>query len=338
MPAVSVMLPCYQAAATLSEALDSLAAQTFTDYEIIAVDDGSTDCTLAILQARAAVEPRLRVLSIPHGGVIAAANTALAASRAPLVARMDADDRCDPRRLEVQFTYLQAHPEVDVLASQVRAFPDSHVQDGVRTYVAWQNSLLQDADIRREMFVESPLANPSVMCRKSVVVDAGGYEEHGWAEDYDLFLRFYLRGAHFARVPEVLLDWRDHPNRLTRQDERYSPENFINAKAHYLAAGPLSGRDAVVIWGGGSIGKRTGRALEQLAIPLRAYADVDPRKIGRTRRGLPVLGPEALPAFLKQWRSPIVLAAVGIRGAREIIRDRFKKMGLVEGQDWLAVA
>jgi hypothetical protein len=164
----------------------------------------------------------------------------------------------------------------------------------------------------------------------------GGYQDHGWAEDYDLLLRLYLAGTRFAKLPQVLLEWREHPQRLTRTDSRYSLENFLRLKAFYLTRGPLAGRDAVIIWGAGMAGRRLGKQLARLEAPLRAYVDIDPRKIGRTRRGLPILPPEALPDWWGRFTNPVILAAVGARGARPLIRQELTGMGFREGQDWWA--
>jgi len=108
MPAVSVLLPCYNVAGTLSEALDSLVSQTFADFEVIAVDDGSSDMTAAILEEWASRDSRFRLLSQLHGGIIPALNAGLAVCRVPYVARMDADDRCQPERLGARVCVLEA--------------------------------------------------------------------------------------------------------------------------------------------------------------------------------------------------------------------------------------
>jgi hypothetical protein len=227
---------------------------------------------------------------------------------------------------------------VAVLGCQVKGFPAEKVRLGFQIYIDWQNSLLSDTDIRREMFVESPLAHPSVLFRREWVEQAGCYQENGWAEDYDLWLRLYLAGAGFAKLPEILLDWRERPERLTRQDERYSLESFLRLKAHYLEHGPLAGRDAVILWGAGMIGGRLSKHLLQQGVPLAAFIDIDPRKIGHLRRGLPILPPEELPALWRRYRSPVLLTAVGARGARSLIRARLNAFGLGEGQDWWGVA
>jgi glycosyltransferase involved in cell wall biosynthesis len=338
MPAVSVLMPCYNAAGTLGEALDSLARQTFSDFEIIAVEDGSTDATPEILQSWANQDTRLQMISQPHSGIIPALTTGLRACQAPCIARMDTDDRCHPERFRRQVEFLHAHPGVAVVGCLVEGFPPGQERQGFRIYIDWLNSLVTDDDIRREMFIESPLAHPSVVFRRDAVMQAGGYQEHGWPEDYDLWLRLYLAGARFGKVPEVLLEWREHPERLTRTDPRYSLENFLRLKVHYLAQGPLLERQAVLIWGAGMVGRRLSKHLQRLGLPLAAFFDIDPRKIGRTRRGLPVLSPEELPAWWKRYQRPALLAAVGARGARQIIRHRLVNFGLVEGLDWWSVA
>jgi len=337
-PLISVLIPCYNAAETLPEALDSLRDQTLAEYEIVAIDDGSSDATLPLLQERARTDARLRVHTQAHAGIIAALNKGLTLCRAGYIARMDTDDYSYPERLERQVEYLQNHPETAVVGCLVEGYPSQQVRQGFRIYISWMNSLVSDDDIRREIFIESPFAHPSVAYRREWIESAGGYQEHGWAEDYDLWLRLYLAGAGFAKLPQVLLKWREHPQRLTRTDSRYALENFIRAKAHYLASGPLRGRDAVLIWGAGMIGRRLSKHLLRQEAPLAAFIDVDPAKIGSTRRGFPILSPDDLPDWWKRYARPVVLAAVGARGARQLIRQRVENLGLREGQDWWGVA
>ncbi len=338
MPPVSVLLPCYNAAATLPDALDSLTGQTLEDFEVVIVDDGSQDDTPDILEHYRRADSRIRCLSQPHRGILHALNAGLQVCQGAYVARMDADDRSHPQRLALQTAYLDEHPDVAVVSCLVSAFPEGQVREGFRIYLEWLNGLVRDEQIRREIFVESPLPHPSVVFRKEWVLQAGGYQEHGWPEDYDLWLRLYLAGARFAKVPQVLLAWRETGQRLTRSDSRYSLENFLRAKAHYLTRGPLAGRDAVIIWGAGMIGRRLSKHLLRRELPVMAFVDIDPKKIGRTRRGRPIIAPEELIGCWSQFRHPVLLAAVGARGARQLIRARLEGMGLVEAQDWWGVA
>jgi glycosyltransferase involved in cell wall biosynthesis len=338
VPVVSILLPCYNAERTLEEALESIASQTLSDYELVAVDDGSTDGTLRLLEDWASRDGRLRVISRVHAGISAALNAGLEVCQAGYVARMDADDRSHPERLAEQVAYLDGHPDVAVVSCLVKGFPQEQVREGFRIYIDWLNSLVTDEEIKREIFVESPLAHPSVVFRKAAILRLGGYQECAWPEDYDLWLRLYLAAGHFAKVPRVLFEWREDSGRLTRADSRYSLENFLRAKAYYLARGPLSGRDGVILWGAGMAGRRLSKHLVRQGCPLVAFIDIDPHKIGNTRRGLPILPPEELLALLGRYKKPVVLVAVGARGARAILRKRTELLGLHEASDWWFVA
>jgi len=338
MPSVSVLMPCFNAAATLPAALESISQQTLMDFQVVAIDDGSTDETRDLLESRAAVDTRFQIVSQAHQGIIVALNTGIEYCRAEYIARMDADDLSHAERFTRQSAFLDQHPEIALVGCRVRGYPPDEVREGFAVYLDWQNALLSDEQIRREIFVESPLAHPSVMMRRDDLIEVGGYQEHGWPEDYDLWLRFYLAGKRFAKLPEVLLDWREHPERLTRQDSRYSLENFLRVKAKYLVQGPLRGRDALLIWGAGMTGRRLSKHLLRQGAPLKAFIDVDPDKIGRTRRGFPILSPDDLLDWWRKAASPVVLSAVGARGARSLIRQHLTDSGLHEGRDWWGVA
>ena len=158
-PAVSVLLPCFDTAPTLEEALDSLWCQSFTDFEVIAVNDGSTDATGEIL-TRAARAPRadfrLHVLETAPQGIASALRAASVEARGRLIARMDADDRAHPDRFRLQVDHLRQNPDVSVSCSRVRLFLRDALKDGYLRYEAWINALLTHDDIRRNLFVESP--------------------------------------------------------------------------------------------------------------------------------------------------------------------------------------
>ncbi len=338
MPKVSVLMPCFNAASTLDATCESAQAQSYNDFEVVAVNDGSIDATPDILAHWAAKDARFKPLHLKHRGIITALNLGIEACRGEYIARMDADDLMRPQRLEKQVLYLDNHPDVALVSSLVEGFPQKKLREGFRIYIEWLNSLRSHEEICREMFVESPLCHPSVMIRKQVVLELGSYQENGWPEDYDLWLRMYLAGYRFAKLPEVLLDWREHPQRLTRTDSRYSVENFIRAKAHYLSRGPLKDRDAVILWGAGMMGRRTSKHLIREGVPLVAFIDIDPKKIGRTLRNLPIISPDELLEWWRQYKRPALLAAVGARGARQLIRERLMRFDLVEGEDWWGVA
>lgn len=331
-PRVSVLLPVRNEERYLPAALASLFRQTLHEWELVAVDDGSTDGTAGILSEAARRDPRVRVIRRPAEGLVAALNTGLALCRAPLVARMDGDDVCHPRRLELQAAALEMDPALTLAACRVRHFPRPWIQEGLRRYEAWQNALSTHEEICRDLFVESPFAHPSVIYRREAVRKAGGYRDRGWAEDYDLWLRLARCGARFARLPGTLFFWRDRPGRLTRTAPHCAPDAFRACKAHHLRESFLREADQITLWGAGIEGKAWRKALLAEGIRVMRWLEVDRRKIGQTIHGAPVVSIEELrPGPGK------ILITVGAKGARAQVRDYAGKAGLVEGVDFLCV-
>lgn len=330
-PRVSVLLPVRDARATLPAALSSLRRQTLREHEVVAVDDGSLDGSADVLDRAASRDPRLVVVHAPRRGLVAALNEALARARAPLLARMDADDRAHRRRLELQARRMAAEPALDVLATRVRHWRQEGLASaGMAAYVRWSNGLLRHETIVRDLLVESPLVHPSVMMRAPAARALGGYRDFAGPEDYDLWLRARAAGLRFAKLPRTLLLWRDAPRRLTRTDERYGAGPFLALKLDALEASHLRPPRAVVVWGAGRIGKRWARALLDRGHALAAFVEVDPRKIGQTIHGAPVVACAGAAAH----RNALHLAAVGQRGARRRIRRLAARLGL----DSVAVA
>ena len=332
------MLPVRNGEPFIGEALRSLQRQTLDDFEIIVVDDGSVDETASIVQVHASGDPRIRLITTPARGLVSALNLGIDESRSELVARIDADDLAHPERLELQISLLEESDDVDVVSSLVRHFPDSDVGKGFRVYEDWLNSLTDHASIMRDRFIESPVPHPSVMVRKRVLDAVGRYRDLNWPEDYDLWLRLADHGSRFSKVPRVLCLWRQHDNRLTRVDGRYAVEKFLACKAFHLAQGPLSRCRQVVIWGAGQTGRRLSKHLRRYGCNISAFLDIDPKKIGKTLRGLPISQPDDLPRWWRSDPSTVILAAVSSRGARDLIRRRLDQSNLQETSHYWCVA
>ena len=335
-PRVSVLLPVRDAGPDLDGCIASLLRQTLSDFEVVAVDDGSVDGSGGELDAWARSDSRVTVLHRPPEGLVAALNAGLERCRASLVARMDADDICHPRRLELQAALLEARPELGAASCLVRHVPWHGVGEGFRIYEAWLNALATPAAIARERFIESPVAHPSAIVRRELYEGCGGYRDFDGPEDYDLWLRLLEAGVQIAKVERHLYFWREHGDRLTRTDGRYSVESFLRCKARYLLRGPLDSASAVVVWGAGQTGRRLSKHLLRGGARITAFVDIDPAKIGRSLRGRPVVGPGELPRLLAD--GAVVLAAVASRGARALIRQQLDALGLAEGEDYWCVA
>jgi len=331
-PRVSVLMSVHNEGNYLAAALTSLQRQTYNDWELVVVDDGSDDQTPALLCEAAHSDPRIRVLSPGRTGLIRALNLGLEHCRGELLARMDGDDICHPRRLERQVAVMQNDPDLDLLATRIRHFPRPRLSDGMRAYEAWLNSHLEHDEIVRDMYVESPFANPSVMLRTGRILALGGYIDHGWPEDYDLWLRYAASGARFARHPETLVFWRDHADRLTRTSPALSLQAFRDCRAHYLRKGYLRGHDSVTLWGAGTEGKSWRKTLQALGVSVARWVEIDPKKIGQTIHGAPVVPIEELTTV----QGPMLIT-IGAREARPQVRQFARQRGLREGIDFVCV-
>lgn len=232
-PLLSVVLPVFNAAPYLQQALDSLTAQTFGDFEVVAVDDGSTDGSTDILRRHAVRDPRLRLISRPNTGIIGALNEGLGWARGALIARMDADDEAAPDRFLRQLMRLSAEPGLVALGSAV-TFMDARghsVQSCPRpaTHEEIERALLAGDG--------GALIHPAVMFRADAARLAGGYrlvQRHAqYYEDLDLFLRL-ARFGRLANLAEPLLRYRVHTGSINfqRHAARHAVKLAVLREAH----------------------------------------------------------------------------------------------------------
>jgi len=333
LPLISVIMPVHNAGCYLIPAVTSILQQSYETLELILVDDRSCDGAIHNLPVSLTQDLRFRVVSSTTPGVVAAMQTGVGYMSGDFVARMDADDIAMPDRLLKQLNYLQQHPEIGIAGAQVEIFSDGPLGQGFQLYQQWINALCDPEDIAREIFIESPIPNPTAMFRTQVYTSLGGYRDPEWAEDYDMWLRAHARGIKMGKPDGMLLKWRDHDRRLTRCDARYDNDLFLKAKAYFLSRGQLQQR-AAIIWGTGPTGCCLYDRLNEQQVEVVAFVDVHPRRIGGRKRGLPVLPADAI----SEPRDELIVAAVGARGARQEIREALLAMGKREGRDFLFAA
>lgn len=212
-PAVSVLLPVYNAEAYLAAAVESILHQSFTDFELLIIDDGSTDGSLSILQTYAAQDTRIRLISRENQGLIATLNQMVEAAKGEFLARMDADDIATPNRLKLQVAFLQQHPEVvcvggafDLIDSQSRT-------------VAFIPMPENNDEIQQMILMGRTIINhPCALIRRSALQQIGGYDASmKTVEDLDMLLRIGEVGQ-LANLPDVVLQYRFHSNSVSAQN------------------------------------------------------------------------------------------------------------------------
>lgn len=333
MARLSVLLPCRDAARFLPRAIASIQRQTYRDFEVIAIDDGSRDDSPALLDAWAARDARVHVVRTAANGIVCALESGRSIATGGLIARMDADDVAHPQRFAMQVALLDDRPDIDACGTRVRYFPRSRVKDGALMYERWINALVEPDDIARDIFVECPLPHPTLAVRSRVLEAVGGWRDAGWAEDYDLVFRMWNTGCRMAKVPRVLLAWRERPDRLSRTAPQYSHDAFRRCKVAFLLD-TLARDRPLLVGGSGSTGKLFAREAVRHGAALAGFVDVDPRKIGQVIHGVPVVPP----ARIAEFRGAYGVAAVASSRARGEIRAAFRSAGWGEMQDFCAVA
>jgi len=336
-PAISIVMPVRDAAATLPAALASICDQTFPDWELVAVDDGSADDSSNLLEAIGRRDSRVRLIRQPAEGIVAALRCGCAEARGAFIARMDADDLMDPQRLERQLAQFTLDPAAGLVSCRVRHGGEPVSQAGYAHHVSWINSLRTPEEITLRRFVESPVAHPSVIFRRELIHQHGGYAEGDFPEDYELWLRWLDDGVRFTKVHAELLTWNDSTGRLSRNDSRYRPEAFYRLKCRYIARWlrrEIPAEKSAWLWGAGRVTRRRFASLENEGVRIAGFIDVDPAKVGRLRDGRPVVLPDNLPPAAES----VIIAGVGVRGARELIVAQLEKSGRVEGRDYIIAA
>jgi glycosyltransferase involved in cell wall biosynthesis len=334
-PLVSVLLPFHNAAETMAECIESILAQTLTGFEIIAVNDFSSDDSLDRLQQYN--DGRIKIIDNEHRGLVSALNTGLACCASPLVARMDADDIMYPDRLMKQYEYLCEHHDVVLLAAQARKFPEASIRNGYREYMRWQNSVLSHEDIYNQAYIESPFAHPSVMFRRDSVIAAGAYRHGEFPEDYELWLRLLHAGHRMEKLAEVLLDWRESEKRLSRVSDNYSRSAFDMIRADYLSRDERIHHRPIAFWGAGRKTRRRASHLLAKGYEPTVWIDIDPKKIGNRINGVEVVEPAWLDQSAVDGGKPFLLNYVTNHGARDIVRNYLQRIGYVMGRDYLEV-
>jgi len=197
---LAVLLPFRNAASCLSEAVKSVQRQTFKEWTLWLLDDGSTDRGPELADQMAHQDVRIQVLHLKPNGIVSALNHGIERCGKVILARMDADDICHPERFEKQLRLLQTYPEVDLVSCRVAFGGDREEQAGYARHVDWQNTLVTHKEMFLNRFVDATVAHPSVMFRRSAVERWGGYREGDFPEDFEMWLRWMDAGGVFAKV------------------------------------------------------------------------------------------------------------------------------------------
>lgn len=244
MPRITVLMPAYNAAEEIGAALQSLLDQSFADFEVVVVDDASADATAAVVEAFA--DPRIRLERNERNlGLPASLNRLLPRVSSPLIARMDADDLCDPQRFALQAAFLERHPEVGVLGSRAWSL---RADGSVGGFADFSHPLVHEEIAVASLF-GAPLVHPSVMINRAAVADADLHYRPDYvpAADYELWVRLLPR-VRFAALPQRLLGYRRHGGQIStaRRVQQIAKGDLVRLTALRRLGVPLAAEDLAV--------------------------------------------------------------------------------------------
>ena len=332
-------MPVRDGANHLVEALESVRASSFQDWELLVANHGSLDGTQEILSQFAAHDTRVQIIDFPREvSFVTVLEQSRLACSTPYLARMDADDRMHEDRLAGDLNMLKADPELSVVSSQVELFPSTEVQEGMAIYMDWQNQILSPAQHDLEIWIEQTICNPAATFRNKSLDDVGGYQEGPFPEDYDLFVRLNVAGHLFKKRSQIGHYWRRHEASLSARSNHFSHDAFATVKARGLFEKFRLNENPVCVLGSGRHGGRIAKLLMGHGASVNAFFDVSPVRIGKQRHGVPILAQGELASWKKNHPYGFAIGAVGVRGRRPVVRQLMAEAGFVENMDAICIA
>lgn len=273
-------MPVKNAGSFLKECVDSILAQTESNWELIAIDDGSTDDSYSILQAYSKKDSRIRAFNNPGKGIIEALRMAYSNSSGEFITRMDADDRMFPNKLEFLKRNLELNGKGFLSVGKVKYFSDDELKGGYIYYEKWLNGLTEKGTNYTEVYRECVIPSPCWMVYRSDLDKCKAFEPNIYPEDYDLCFRFKQADLKPIPCPEVLHHWRDHSTRTSRNHPNYADNRFLDLKLNWFLKLDYDSSKALVIWGAASKGKELAKGLIKANIPFEWMCN-NPNKIGK---------------------------------------------------------
>ena len=305
-PRVSIITPVKNGAQFLVECLDSILTQTYQNWELLIVNDNSTDETQVILEEYSKQDDRIKVFQNKGQGIIEALQTGYSQSTGDFITRMDADDIMTANKLHLLVDKLIENGKGFIATGFVNYFSESILGQGYFNYQEWLNGLAQTESNFDDVYKECVIPSPCWMVSREDFESSGGFNSNLYPEDYDLTFRFYKQGLKVLAVKEVIHHWRDYATRTSRTDSNYSDNYFIQLKLKYWQELDFDSTKKLELWGAGKKGKEVARFLLEKGIEFDWLSN-NAKKIGKEVYGVILKNSETV---LKTG-NPQILIAVG---------------------------
>jgi len=322
-------MPVKNAAPYLKECLDSILGQEYENWELIAINDHSSDGSEIILDAYAKKDARISWHSNKGKGIIEALRLAHQFSTGNFITRMDADDIMTSNKLKVMKAQLADYGYGHLALGQVKYFSENILGEGYRRYTTWLNDLCATGENWKDLYKECVIPSPCWMVYRVDLKRAGAFDSELWPEDYDLCFRFYMAGLKCIPTDQILHYWRDYSNRTSRNDPHYADNRFFELKLHYfLRMYPRNDQNLVVL-GAGKKGKAIAQKLNEEKVKF-TWLSNNEKKIGKEIYGHILQSQELLPKV----QSPVFMIAISNPDEQDKIEKLILNMDFVRGKHY----
>lgn len=329
MDLISILMPLKNAEPYLEECLNSIQNQSYRNWELLIVNDHSSDESFEIAKKYSQKDQRIRVFNQNESGIIPALRKAFSKAKGQYIHRMDADDKMPENKLSKLLEICHKNGKGTIATGKVKYFSINAVSDGYLKYQNWLNSLCEKNSHWLDIYKECVIASPCWLIHHEDLIACEAFEPDIYPEDYDLVFRFYQYGLKVKSSREVLHFWRDHPERTSRNDDRYQSVSFFRLKLHYFFLMDRDKKRPLVIWGAGTKGKQMAKLLQEREEDF-LWVSNNPKKHGKE------IYEEVLASFrrIATFNNPQIIITVAQRNAKgEIIRF-LEGLNLKESEDY----
>ena len=319
-------MPVKNAGIYLKPCVDSILAQTYSDWELVAVNDGSTDGSETVLEEYAQEHDNINVVNSDGVGIVPALQMAYKLSKCGMIHRMDADDLMPVNKLKMM---AEAMAEGSLVTGKVSYFCDEReVGGGFLKYTNWLNGLMEEGDFWRDVYRECPVPSSAWMMHRSDFERIGGFTSGLMPEDYDLAFRILKHKLKVISLNEVVHHWRDSETRVSRNEEQYFPIAYSPLKVYYFLELDRDESIGLVLWGAGKKGKLVAKELLERKIVF-TWITNNEKKIGKDIYGVVLRSDNE-----QELANAQIIISLSSPAEKAEVQTRLNREELINNQDY----
>ena len=328
-PLVSIIIPFKNTVTFLAECIDSILEQDYKNWEVLAVDDHSTDASKQCLENYTTTDSRIQVFTNKGNGIINALRLGYSHSKGEFITRMDSDDIMTSNRITVMVNSLLKSGKNHLAIGKVKYFSEKGISNGYERYEQWLNNLTKNGSNYTDIYKECVIPSPCWMAHRKDFEHCGGFEHDRYPEDYDLAFRFYKNNLKCIPCNQVLLHWRDYDTRSSRTSEHYAQNYFLEIKLDYFLEIEHHQQRPLVLWGAGNKGKEIAKHLIKKEIDFYWVCDNE-KKIGKE------IYDKEMFHFKKldHLNNPQTIITVANQEAQNMIKNYFESLKKTNAEDY----